>query len=49
MITTAPMIEKSEISLRVAVIGTLPIKRTVVYNPCWLPIIQTDMDPEEST
>ena len=33
MIATAPVIKKSEESLRVVVIGTLPIKRGLLYNP----------------
>ena len=37
------MIEKSEISLRVAVIDTLPIKRGLLYNPCLAGVAEVDV------
>lgn len=54
MITTAPIIEKSEILSRVAVIDTLPIKRGLLFNPCLAGVTGSDVreaefgDPELS-
>jgi hypothetical protein len=44
------MIEKSELSLRVVVIDTLPIKRGLLYNPCLAGIAELnvgDVGPDD--